>query len=562
MRQCRFSSRLLLTAIGASALLGASGCAVRHGHDVVAATGNSPATDPFLQQQQAATTLGDVVRLPPVESFAGGSQAGQILLMAHHEPVTADSSTADEHDHSQPAALHFVDGEHASPLSSPESFPIDLSGALRLGGADNLQIELARERVVEAEANLTLARASVLPSLWFGVGFNKHDGRLQETEGSVLEVSRNSLFVGGGAGLDGSSVAGGASGPSRLVLNLSLADAAFDPLVGRQLLDAQDADESATINDMLLAIATAYFDLVEAHSRLANARAALVAAEEMLELASLFAEEGNGANSEKYRAEAERSHWQRTVEDADRGTTGRSAELARLLHLDAGVTLTPVEDRLAPVELVDESTPVAALVSTGLHARPEMAQYQSLVDAAVSRFRQECLRPWLPYIQVGASAGAFGGGPSTEFESQSGRSDVDLLAVWEVKHLGLGNAALRRQRESQMVQVEVEAEAVEDQIVAEIITAAADVGSYHRQIDVTQEGVASAEKSYQLNLERIREAEGLPLELLQAVRARAASQDAHTEAISDYNRAQYRLLRAIGCTPASAAEHADHHPIP
>ena len=525
-------------------------------------------TDPFLAQQQRAVAIAsEVVRLPPVESFAAGDQTGGAMLVAHHEPFSVESVNIGERDHSQFTSIDLAgdqlsDAENASSHSMSAVFPIDLSGALRLGGADNLQIELARERVLEAEANLTLARASVLPSLWFGIGFNKHDGRIQETEGSVLEVSRNSMFVGGGAGLDGVPVAGGASGPSSLVLNLSLADAAFDPLVGRQLLDAQDSDESATINDMLLAIASAYFDLVEAHSLVANARDALVAAEEMLNLASLFAEEGNGANSEQYRAEAERSHWQRTVEDAQRGTIGRSAELARLLHLDAGVTLIPVEDRLAPVEVVNEATPVEALVSTGLHARPEMAQYQSLVDAAVSRFRQECLRPWLPYVQVGASAGAFGGGPSTNFDGQSGRSDVDLLAIWEVKHMGFGNAALRRQRASQMAQAEVAAEAVEDQVVSEIITAAADVGSYHRQIETTREGVVAAEKSYQLNLERIREAEGLPLELLQAVRARAASQDAHTEAISDYNRAQYRLLRALGRPPQQSAEHTDHHPVP
>ncbi len=556
MRFGWFAHRLFLVAIGAATLLSVSGCTVGPSQTSVTSTGKPPDVDPFLRLDQRATTdASHVTRLPPVNPAAGAAPTGELSLVAHHEPVEivlAEGLRAGASNSSPPGALHLANAQSASELPSADAFPIDLSGALRLGGANNLQIELARQRVREAETHWTEARAALLPSLWLGVGYNKHDGRLQETEGPILEVSRNSLFVGGGAGLDGSSVAGGSSGPSRLVLNLSLADAAFEPLVGLQLLDAEEAAESATVNDALLAIATAYFDLVEAHSHLANAHDALDAAEEMVELATLFAEEGQGSLSEKYRAEAEQAHWRQTVEDAHRHATARSAELARLLHLGGGVTLVPVEDRMVPVEMVEESTSVEALVATGLQARPEMAQYQSLVDAAVTRVRQECLRPWLPYIQLGASAGAFGGGPSSQFDNQSGRSDVDVLAVWELKNLGLGNISLRRRRASQMHQAEVEAEAVQDKIIAEIITAAADVGSYRRQIDSTGEGVAAADKSYQANLERIREAEGLPIELLQAVRARAASQNAHTVAISNYNRAQFHLLRALGRPPGVA----------
>ena len=558
MRFGWFPRRIFLVAVGIAALLSVSGCAVGPSQTSVTSTGKPPTVDPFLRlDQRAITDTGQVTRLPPVDAVAGAAPAGETLLVVHHEPVElvlAEGSSVAASNSVPPGALRLANAQNASELSSPDTFPIDLSGALRLGGANNLQIELARQRVLEAETHWTEARAALLPSLWFGVGYNKHDGRLQETEGSVLEISRNSLFVGGGAGLDGSSVAGGSSGPSRLVLNLSLADAAFEPLVGLQRLDAEEAAESATVNDTLLAIATAYFDLVEAHSHSANAHDALDTAEDMVELATLFAEEGQGSLSEKYRAEAEQAHWRQRVEDAQRKATARSAELARLLHLDGGVTLIPVEDRMVPVEMVEESTQVEELVATGLQARPEMAQYQSLVDAAVTRVRQECLRPWLPYVQVGVSAGSFGGGPSSQFDSQSGRSDVDLLAVWELKNLGLGNISLRRRRESQMYQAEVEAEAVQDKIIAEIITAAADVGSYRRQIESTGEGVDAADKSYQANLERIREAEGLPIELLQAVRARAASQNAHTVAISNYNRAQFRLLRALGRTPGEFSD--------
>ena len=122
---------------------------------------------------------------------------------------------------------------------------IDLASALALGGADHLQVQLARERVVEAHANLIAARSLWLPSIRFGIGWNKHDGRLQETQGNVLEIDRKSLFIGAGAGLGQAPLPAGASGPARLFVNLSLADAFFEHLVAGQMLDMAAATESA-----------------------------------------------------------------------------------------------------------------------------------------------------------------------------------------------------------------------------------------------------------------------------------------------------------------------------
>jgi hypothetical protein len=39
---------------------------------------------------------------------------------------------------------------------------------------------------------------------------------------------------------------------------------------------------------------------------------------------------------------------------------------------------------------------------------------------------------------------------------------------------------------------------------------------------------------------------GLPLELVQAIKARTDAKNAYTEAISNYNRSQYRLMHAMG----------------
>ncbi|MFP6693114.1 MAG: TolC family protein [Pirellulales bacterium] len=452
------------------------------------------------------------------------------------------------------SARHLQDDS----LPDNKTYVVDLSTALELGGANNLQVELARERVRHAQINWQKAEAAVLPSLWLGIGWNRHDGRLQSTDGDILERDRNSLFVGGGGGLEGASVAGGSGGPSRLVVNFSLADAHFAPLVAMQHVDAASAAEAKDVNDSLLEIATAYFDLIEARAETANARSGGGAAKEMADQTAEFYKARSIAESEVFRAKAEYAVWQRRVDDGQRKFIRAGAKLARLLRLTGGVQLMPAEEQVAPVELVDESLSVRDLIASALGGRAELAEHRALVMARVQQIRQECWRPWLPYVQIGASGGIFGGGPRSKFAGTGGRSDVDVVAVWELTNLGFGNALARHERHSQLVQEEIMVEQLQDKIIAEVILAAADVASYKRQAAVAEEGLEAATRSYEANTERITLGVGLPIELIQAIRARTDAQNAYSSSISDYNRAQFRLFHAIGQMPAVALEQSEN----
>jgi len=427
-------------------------------------------------------------------------------------------------------------------------FPIDLANAFGLGGADNLQVRLARTRLFQAQAKHFKAKTLWLPSMRFGIGYNKHDGRLQRTEGDVLQFGRNSLFYGGGLGLGNAPLAGGASGPARLMVNLSLADAYFKPLSAYQEVAAQGAAERAATNDSLAEIAVAYYSLVEAFGQLANATATRELAQIMVGLVENFEREGFSSKTEVHRARTDLGRWERDVADAERLTVVRSAELARILRLPAQVQLVPVEEFVMPVDLVDATMDVDSLIALAYRARPELAQIAAQREEAHYRVNEERWRPWIPSVQVGASGGNFGGGPSANYLNAAGRSDVDLLAVWEMKNLGMGNVASQRQRRGELHERVLELEALRDRIAAEVVAAAADVTSYRRQTELARESIAAAQESYQLNQQRIRASEGLPIELLQSISALAEARDAYTEAVANYNRAQYRLLRAMGNT--------------
>jgi outer membrane protein TolC len=85
-----------------------------------------------------------------------------------------------------------------------------------------------------------------------------------------------------------------------------------------------------------------------------------------------------------------------------------------------------------------------------------------------------------------------------------------------------------------------------DRVAREVVEAHAQVQSRQGQIATAQEGVQSAVASYDRNLDRIKNVQGLPIEALQAIQALTQARREYLRAIVGYNEAQFRLHRALG----------------
>jgi len=432
-------------------------------------------------------------------------------------------------------------------------FPIDLPSALQLAGANNLQIALARERVNQAAARAAAANALWIPSISAGAVYNNHAGRIQGTEGEILEVSRNSLFVGGGAVFGNSPANGGASGPARMFVDLSLADTIFEPLAARQLVRATAADRTATFNDTLLQVAATYLALARAQTRMRITEEAVANADELARITGEFAKSGHGLQADADRAIVEAASRRRDVFQAQEDLAVLSANLARLLRLDPTVRLQAVDETPVPLEFIDQSLPLETLIGQAIAARPEITSADAQRDAAWYRRRQEQLRPWMPHLYAGASGGGFGGGEGSDVTNFSDRADFDVAAIWQFENLGFGNAARQREQQSLHRQANLEIQQVRELIAAEVAQAYQRVQFRQRQIDVSRPQVESAQQAVRLNLEGIRGGVLRPIEIQQAIGALASSRTQYLDAVTDYNVAQLQTLRAIGRPPEMAA---------
>jgi outer membrane protein TolC len=430
-----------------------------------------------------------------------------------------------------------------------DSQKLDLSTALQLVAGQNPQVAFAHQRIAEAAARLNAAEALWLPTIRAGISLNRHEGNLQASNGQIADVSRSSLQGGFGA----RAVGAGTTPSPGLSAEFHLSDAVFAPRIAERNLEASNFDSWSTYHDQMLRASTAYLELLRAHQEKAIATETRNNAGELVRLTTSFAKTGQGAQADADRAATELAIRQNDVARADEAVQVASARLAEVLHLDAPVRVVPVEQQVAPIELVSMEPTIQQMVAMGLSSRPEVGQSGQLVAAACERLKREQYAPLLPSMLLGVSYGGFGGGLGDTVGNFDDRLDVDVAAVWELRNFGRGDVAAQEIAHAQIEQARYREIEMMDRISREIVESRSQTRSRHRQIETAQSAVKAARQSYGRNRQRINEGQGLPIEFLQSLQALDQAQREYLRSVTDYNVAQFRLHHALGWPSDAAA---------
>ena len=493
--------------------------------------------------------------------------------MLAERPADVPDATNAETPDSKPAAIivnsvspeaiteNFVQTVAAETIvPATEVFAVDLPTILRLAGAHNWAVQLAWERINQAESGVDAAEALWIPSLNAGIGITRHDGQIQATDGRIVDISRNSLFVGGGAKVGNAPITGGAGGPARLAFDLAITDALFQPLVARQLSSAARSRHAAEFNNAQLDGALAFFDLVAAQGEVSTIETNLKDAQDLLSMTRAFVAAGKAAPAEVSRVQVIVANQRQAKVEAQLKFRLASTELIRVTRLDpsylsSDVLLFSPDEHLKAIELIPESADLDSLIAQGQQSRPEVAEQYALAEAQRASARSQDLRPFVPHLNLGVSAGVFGGGIGGDVRRMDGRSDFDATLIWEVRNLGWGERAARRESASRYRQTVLSAHQVQDQIAADVQNAWHRVRAGRQRMEIARKTVEEASGVLQQNLQRIRGLEGLPLEAIQALNAVSSSRLTLLQTIVNYNKAQAFLLRAVGQPVASALQH-------
>jgi outer membrane protein TolC len=328
--------------------------------------------------------------------------------------------------------------------------------------------------------------------------------------------------------------------------NFHLADAIFQPLAAEQAADARRGAVGATLNDTWLQVALTYLDLLRAQQELAIAEETRAHAEELARVCRDYSEAGEGLWSDADRAATELALRRNLVVRAEESIAVAAARLAQLLRLDPTAQFDPVEPLVVPLEVAPSDSDVNALIAQGLRQRPELYEARSLVAEAVARFKRERYAPFIPSVILGVSDGGMSAGESTDYAPLANRFDLDVMAYWELRNLGFGDRAARRDTASQVRQNRWRQIQMLDLVAREVTEAHVQIEARRKQIVIAEQGVQVAVRSFQLNLQRIEDAEGLPIEVLQSLQALDQMRREYLRCVIDYNVAQFSLLRALG----------------
>jgi outer membrane protein TolC len=425
---------------------------------------------------------------------------------------------------------------------------IDLATALRLAGVENPTVALAEEVVRQRQAEELQARALLLPTAEPGTNIRMHRGEFQNSSGKIIEVNLQSLYYGFGA----YAVGTGTVLVPGLRFFYDTTELLYAPKAAQQRVVQSQLTSLATRNTILQEVGNRYLDLVGAQAQLVALRQSLQEAGAVERITTEQARTGQGRESDAERARSETLLLGSEAERAREGLEVAAAELARLLNLDPAQELRAAEVTPPMIDLVDPRLSLERLLEIARANNPELSASSAEVQYQQIRLRQERARPFLPIITMGLSAGEYGGGSQTtssHFGSYNSRIDMDLVAIWSLQNLGLGNHARQKIARADWEQAQSEQMRVYDRLRRDVAEAFSLIQARRREIELAQHRVLTAQRAFLADLDRTRNLLGRPIEVnLSVLQLSTARQDL-VRAMIGYGQAQFQLYAALGNAP-------------
>jgi outer membrane protein TolC len=412
---------------------------------------------------------------------------------------------------------------------------IDLATTLRLAGAQNLDVQIARERLKEAEANHSSAIEQFLPSISPGIGFHRRDGVAQAVPSGVISDAHFQSYSPG--------VTIGAQ--------ITFGDALYNMLSAKQLVKANDQALQAQRQDSALAAVKAYFDLAKAKALVDVVTQAIDISRSYQQQLHTAVDSGIAFKGDELRVQTQTEHYEITMQQALEQQKVAATVLAQVLHLDPTIELVAEESELVPITLVDTNLALDTLVNQALEARPELKQGDSLIAAAKATQNGAVYGPLIPSLGAQVFGGGLGGGPDGGPSTFAGEADYTVGLSWRIGPGGLFDRGRLHTTEAQLAATRLSNLKLKDSITAEVVTTLARMRSASVQIGLAKRNLETAEEMLRLTRDRKQFGVGIVLEDIEAQQASNQARSDYFTAVAEFNKAQFALDRAVGNLPGT-----------
>jgi outer membrane protein TolC len=423
----------------------------------------------------------------------------------------------------------------AAAADSPElprqgvGFRIDLATVLRLADARSLDILLARERLAEARALHSAAVAQFLPWVSPGIGYRRHDNLIQDVAGSFIDVHKQSYAPG-----------------ATIAAQVDVGDAVYKSLSSKQQINATARDTEAQRQVSAFTAAQNYFDLLLAQAAAGVAQEALGISTNYQEQIKRAVEAGLAFKGDELRVQVETENNNLTLRRAMEQERVTAARLAQILHLDASVLLIGENTELVPLGLDQTNATLDSYIRESLRLRPELDRDRALIAAAQATSRGARYGPLIPSASAQFFAGGLGGDSDAGSSRFGNQEDIIAGLSWKIGPGGLFDFSRTRAAEAHLRLAELTATKRQDEVVREVVESFTHLQSTKDQIAFASRIVAVAQEGLRLAELRREMAVGVVLENIQAQRDLTRARLDYATAISEFNKAQFALKRAVG----------------
>ena len=355
------------------------------------------------------------------------------------------------------------------------SDPIDLPTVLRLAGAQNIDVQVAAEKLNEARAAEESTQLAFFPWVVAGAGYKAHNGAIQTVDGQIISTDKQSYNVGPTVGIQ-----------------LDLGDALYKRLAAKQLTKAAEHGADAQQRQSVLEAAETYFDLCKAQANATVANEALKTSKEYEDQIGNAVKAGVAFKGDELRAHTQLKRYELLEQQAAEQRRTAAARLAQILNLDGKVNLTPSNRDLVPLKLAPSGGSSSSLVTQALANRPELKQGASLSDAAQTGARGARLAPLVPSLGAQVFGGGLGGGVGSDAGNFGGSGDYQITLGWRIGPGGLFDRSRVKAAESKAQQAALIEEKISDGITREVVENFERVKLLREQLVTSKDGVGAA----------------------------------------------------------------------
>ncbi len=474
----------------------------------------------------------------PISAMPPASPSPREIQAARHEEPRTAVKPGTPAVLPEPSTSFAQEKAGAAPAAPEQVLPVSLDTVFRLAEEQNAQVALARARVREACAEKAVAAKAWLPAIYVGTAYYRHEGGIQNEDGTLQHSSFGALF-----------------GGLEVNARLDPRDVAYQQVNAARKVWQQKGELTRINHETLLDASGTYVDLLAARTGEVLIQNSLKNLKELEDRAQALVKSGEKAAAvEVARIQTELHGRQQALARLRGEAQAASAKLAYLLGVDSRTRLVPLEERFMPLELVDVSPPVDQLVAQALASGPGVREMEGML-ALIHESMEKAKGPgqYLPVVQLRMLQGGFGAGNGSELDWDN-RWDLGVQFRWNLTEC-VTKRDRQRVAQARLDQLHFAHQDLRGKLTLGVQEARDSIFSAREQINAAQKQVQEAEQAYKLSKEQmLANIQGVTPSVVQmSIQAVTLAQSNLVQAVRAHNRAQLRLLLLLGESGSPAA---------